>query len=270
MSCSGVFDTSTNSYYNQNGCTVPLSKSAVAKTSGLPFIYASIDTLFGKFVSADRGLVDYCGIHADSLLRELKDSIADFNMSILPNGEDSLAFWINAYNVMVIYHLAEFGFATPQDQLGFPLFSKSIIVGGDTTTLDSLEKIGPAPIAQFGDPRTHFALVCAAYSCPPLLNRAYRGDSLYAQLDKRANLFLNMDELNDFSSSPKVSVLFDWYSRDFENHVRDTSARILLTDSAGANVKDFISGYLSSEQKKAVLTSGTLSFKAYDWTINKQ
>jgi len=68
------------------------------------------------------------------------------------------------------------------------------------------------------DPRVHFALVCAAKGCPPLLPRAFRPESLDAQLDAAVRTALaNPNQLAIDSLSNKVvgSELFFWYSADF-------------------------------------------------------
>jgi hypothetical protein len=68
------------------------------------------------------------------------------------------------------------------------------------------------------DPRAHFALVRAAKGCPPLLPRAFRPESLDAQLDAAVRAALaNPNQLAIDSLSSKVvgSELFYWYSADF-------------------------------------------------------
>ena len=61
-------------------------------------------------------------------------------------------------------------------------------VAGRTWSLDQIEH--DVIRARFGDPRVHFALVCAALGCPPLRAEAYRGETLDPQLDDQARVFL--------------------------------------------------------------------------------
>lgn len=243
-------------------------------TSNLAFINNSIDSLFGKYVTENRGLVDYYGIWADPLFKQLVDTIEVFDLSSVKTGVDSLAFWINAYNVLVIYHLQDFGF-TPQDQLGFPLFKTSYECAREKYTLDQIEKTGPAPIAKFGDPRTHFVLVCAALSCPPLLNRAYRGDSLYKQIDRKTQEFLNSEEFNPIlaNTPPRVSSLFSFYPNDFIGFKRDTTKPSFITFGGAGGIKGFIASYLTDQSKSSKIIndpSNPINVVTYDWTINKQ
>ncbi|MBD3319802.1 MAG: DUF547 domain-containing protein [Chitinivibrionales bacterium] len=260
LCCSGTIDLTEN-------------RSFAADNTNLSFITNSTDTLMNTYVSADRGLVNYEALWKNPLLKELVDSIAAFDLSIVQSPRDSLAYWINSYNILVIYHLQNYGL-TPQPQHNFKLFSQEIAVSGIYMTLDKLEKgENPSYIKKFNEPRTHFALVCAALSCPPLINRAYTGDSLYAMLDRNTFKFINNNEfnmINQSTGSVRVSMLFNWYASDFEGFVRDTLSATGLSRKAGGTVKDFIASYLDNESLKKTVLDATLEFAPYDWTVNNQ
>ena len=242
-----------------------------AVSGNLDFVYAATDTLFARHVTADRGLVDYESMYRDPLLERVRDSIAAFDLSSVDTPEDSLAFWINAYNILVIYYLRDFGF-TPQDEQGFPLFSKKMTIAGEWLTLDELEKDTPDHIKRFNEPRTHFVLVCAALSCPPLMNHAYRGDSLHRQLDRRTHRFVNDSRYNSLGPDAPVNVseVFRWYAADFEGFVRDTTVAMLLREKAGGDVADFIASYLDDPAQRNAVRQGPIGYTTYDWTVNKQ
>ncbi len=230
--------------------------------SDLSFVYETIDTLFSLHVDTSRGLVDYDGIHADPRLRSLIDTIAEFDMSGLEYSAESLAFWINAYNVTVIYYLEkEFG-RRRQDQIGFPLFNTKYRIARELITLDELEKKHSERISKFREPRTHFALVCAALSCPPLMNSAFRHDRLWSQLEQRTRNFINDRRFNPI---PQVSQLFSWYSGDFSGWVRDPTAVSLSRPSSYGTARDFVTSYLHDT---TAITGKELSFVVYDWSIN--
>lgn len=236
--------------------------ATLAMGENLDYIYDSIDTLFAKYVTSDLGLVDYGGITADPLLKNVLDSIEAFDLSSVETSADSLAFWINAYNIVVIYYLEKDFDRQNQSLIGFPLFSTPYTIAGEMITLDQLEKFHPERIKKFNDPRTHFAVVCGALGCPPLLDRAFRGDRLYAQLDERARSFLNDSR---FNRPPKVSSLFTWYTIDYEGFVRDPTSPSLLRSSAGATVADFIQSYLAVP---AGFSDTDLEYLEYDWNVN--
>lgn len=252
------------------GCrgSLPLDtpgRSAPQVSGGnIEFVYTAIDTLFARHVHEKSGLVDYEGIHADMLLQVVLDSIQSFDMSVLSTAADSLAFWINAYNITVIYYLrAEFNMER-QDSAGFLLFRTPYPIAGELITLDDLEKYHSGRIIKFNEPRTHFALVCAALSCPPLLNRAYRGEILYRQLDERTGSFINDTTFNPL---PGVSSLFFWYPTDFAGFVRYTPSSTSLTTLDEGTVREFIASYLVD---LSPLESGAeLEAVEYDWTVNE-
>jgi hypothetical protein len=238
---------------------------------GNAFIEAVTDHLLGEYVTHSRGLVAYDSLWSEGLLASLGDSIAAFRISSFSTREDSLAFFINSYNVSVIRGLQKYGASQTQEQLGFPLFNSApFTIAGETVTLDSLEK-GTRHIKRFNEPRTHFALVCAALSCPPLLNRAWRAATLYRDLDERTRLFLNDSSFNPVSaSSVRVSQLFQWYAGDFSGKVRDVNSPTKLRLLPDGTEKDFIAGYLNDTVRKQAVLTLTLQFMNYDWTINSQ
>jgi hypothetical protein len=254
--------------------TLPVGNDIEATVGNLDYVYATWDTLLARHVTADRGLVDYKGMHDDPLLQPLHDSIVHFDMTTIDNREDSLAFWINAYNVMVIYHLPQSsndGTLSVPNTVDFKLFSTKFMIGAERITLDELEKGTDDHIKKFNEPRTHFALVCAALSCPPLLDRAYRGELLYRQLDQRTRQFIADTEFNRLEGDQvKVSSLFDWYTPDYAGFVRNPGSETLLVEKSGGTVNDFIASYIEDPALSQSVREAKLGFLTYDWTVNAQ
>jgi hypothetical protein len=105
-------------------------------------------------------------------------------------------------------------------------------------------------LVPMGDPRVHFVVNCASYSCPRLYNKAYLPHKLDEQLEKAASRFINSD-LNVIDKNEIIlSKLFDWYKSDFENE-----SQTLI---------DFINQY--SQTKIDPKTQ--LKFMEYDWSLN--
>jgi len=126
------------------------------------------------------------------------------------------------------------------------------LVAGEMLTLDALEKQKlPAP---FGDARIHFALVCAAISCPPLRNRAYVPEQLEAQLQAQARASLQHENFIRVLPAEKkvlVSEIFKWYEKDFCKE-----APSLIT-------------YLNRYRKVAVPAHYALGYYFYNWRLNE-
>ena len=95
---------------------------------------------------------------------------------------EAMALWINLYNALVIRQvLARFPLASIRPTIaGVPnwpaflaFFSRPVIsLQGQSLSLNRIEHGILRP--RFGDPRLHFALVCAAVGCPLLRPEAYR------------------------------------------------------------------------------------------------
>jgi hypothetical protein len=98
---------------------------------------------------------------------------------------------------------------------------------GERYSLDAFERrfllagfdraAGGAPPAGL-DPRVHFAVVCGALGCPPLLPRAYRPDSLELQLDFATRNALALPRhlrIDESMGRIQVSSIFGWYAADF-------------------------------------------------------
>lgn len=165
--------------------------------------------------------------------------------------ENRLAFYINLYNASVIAAVAGRagdGYSVAEDD--FALFDRPLVrLDGDTVSLDHLEHSIVRP--EFGDPRVHAALVCAARSCPPLLDRAYRGADLDATLDSRMRRFLTDGTRNRVDHDARqlhLSSLFDWYADDF-------GGRDALDDYVDRWLPRDVRGY-------------TVDFLPYDWRLN--
>jgi hypothetical protein len=129
-----------------------------------------------------------------------------------------------------------------------PWDQKFIHLGGKNLSLNEIEHEIVRPT--FKDARVHFAFVCAAVSCPKLLNTAYLSQKLDQQMDAQTRYFLNTSGKNQLSPNlAKVSKLFDWYGKDF------TSQGTLI---------EFLNRYAEQE----ISARAKVEFLKYDWTIN--
>ncbi|MCB0543200.1 MAG: DUF547 domain-containing protein, partial [Saprospiraceae bacterium] len=101
---------------------------------------------------------------------------------------------------------------------------------------------------QFGDARIHFAINCAARSCPPLWNHAYTAENLETTLESRARAFINNSKYNTITANrARVSKIFEWYAADF------------------GDLKSFLNRYSDVALNK----NAAVSFNEYDWALNE-
>ncbi len=220
---------------------------SIGQTSEAQPDYKSWDTFLKKYVSAT-GDVDYKSIKTNK--KELDAITKTFrSASVLPSWSksDQLAFWINAYNAFTIDLIVN---NYPLKSIqgldgGKPWDVKRINIGGKKYSLNNIENDIIRP--QFKDARIHFAVNCAAKSCPPILNGAFFGKTLDTQLDDVTKKFINNKKYQTISSSNiTLSKIFDWYGADF------------------GDIVTFINKYSNVKVNK----SATIAYKDYDWALN--
>ena len=129
--------------------------------------------------------------------------------------------------------------------------------GGQMLSLDHLEN--KVIRVEYREPRIHFALVCAAVSCPPLRSEPYVGARLNEQLDDQARKFLATPESNRFDAAKNtlyLSEIFKWYGDDF-------------TKAAGSPAM-YVKPFLPKAQRDALAdpAKAKVKFTDYDWDLN--
>ena len=214
--------------------------------------------LWQELLSVDvrDGVVDYPAIRRPG---RLPPYVAVLNR-VDPGGlsaEDRLAFWINAYNAFAVTGILE-GYS-PDTLFGrYRYFiAREYSVGGQPVNLYNLER--EILIAQFHEPRVHFAIVCASASCPKLQSWAFEGQHLDEQLNRVTREFVNDPLRNRFDRSRKVaslSMIFKWFAKDFE--------------ARSGSILAYVGEHVQDPSLKQDLLAGdyTVEFLDYDWHLN--
>lgn len=233
----------------------------------LSFTHEGFTKVLEKTVD-EKGRVNYTHLKSDSkpldeylalLAKTDPDRLAEY---------DRLAFWINAYNAYTLKLVA----------LNYPVRSilritplpipgktsawdlKSVVVGGQTYTLTYVEH--EIIRKQFKEARIHFALVCAAISCPKLRREAYEGIKLEAQLEDQAHDFLTDETKNILKTDADtihLSKIFSWFSTDFEQ--------------GGQKLQPYLARFFPYEDalREKLLKEGfKIKYTPYNWGLNKQ
>ena len=210
-------------------------------------IHASFDSLLQTHVS-DKGVVNYKGLKKDRAILEAYLQTLSDN---IPQEDDSraaqMAYWINAYNAFTLHLIVK----------NYPIASITKLDDGKTWDIKrivlankkySLNKIENEILrSKYKDPRIHFAVNCAAKSCPPLYNRAYTAENLETVLDERTKAFVNNTAYNTLSAkSVKISKIFEWYAGDFGD----------------------ITTFLNQYSSKKITPKATVSYQEYNWDLN--
>ena len=220
--------------------------------------HAVYNVLLQKYVDKN-GLVNYNAFINDSVA--LNQYLTYLGNNV-PNGYDneSLAYWINAYNAFTIKTILQHSKVSSIKDISpvaaIPFVNtvwdiKNITLAGKQTTLNTIEH--KILRKKFNDPRIHFAINCASISCPILLNKAYEGATINEQLNMQAATFINDTTKNNLdANNPKVSSLFNWFGGDFKTKHQ--------------NKIDFINKYAF----KKLPANTKLGYMPYNWQLNKQ
>jgi hypothetical protein len=225
--------------------------------------YGAWDQLLARWYDPARGMDSKDG----KALAELRERLAAVDASALPP-PDRLAYWIDVYNVNVVatvvdhYPVASIRDISTDWVTHLNVFKKDTVpIKGGMTSLDEIENVR---IRQgFKDPRIHFAINCAAVSCPPIRTEAFVGARVGEQLDDQARRFLNdprrgvQIEIQANGVVIHVTKVMDWFADDFKK--------------LGGGQVAFIRKYLPPDKQKlidAAKGNVKLDFYSYDWTLN--
>src|SRR3954447_3490020 len=152
--------------------------------------------LLAKYYDPAKGM-NYKALKANDkkTLDELRRQLAQVEVGALSKN-DQLAYWINLYNVSTVNVVVE----------SYPVKSIRDISTDFIAHLNVFKKDyvltrkGPMSLNDvendkirdhFKDVRIHFAINCAARSCPPIRTEPYVGSEISNQLDDQARKFLN-------------------------------------------------------------------------------
>jgi hypothetical protein len=228
-----------------------LLKTVTAEIQPLSSFNQAADAFLKKYV--EKGKVDYKSLKQNfSEVDKLYLQLAGINLTAASKN-DKMAFYINAYNVIVIRQITEyFPLKSALDKNGF--FDKvRHQVGGEELTLDQIEK--GKVIIPFRDPRVHFAFSCAAIGCPELGDFAYTAENLQGMLEQRTRSAINNPEfiiVDPATKEVKLSMIFKWYEKDFM--INEPSVLAYINKYSSTPIPD---GY-------------TVSYYKYNWDLNIQ
>lgn len=223
--------------------------------------------LLQKYVN-EAGNVNYTAWKASAAdSQALDDYLAHLShgsFSPAPTKAEQLAFWINAYNAVTVKGiLREYPTTSIRNHtskfLGYNIWHHLLLqVGDDQYSLDTMEhKI----LRKLGEPRIHFAIVCASASCPKLRNEAYTPTELEQQLAANTREFFADNRNFRYEAATNsfyLSSILDWFQSDFG-------------DSNGAALQS-IAPYLPTEAARTAAEKGegSIKFLEYDWSLNDQ
>ncbi len=206
------------------------------------------DRLLNSFVD-DNGNVNYIGFKKESgTLNQYLEQLGSNTVNEDWSREKKLTYYINLYNAATVKLILDnYPLASITD-IPKPWDKKWIKYGGELISLGEIEhKI----LRKMNEPRIHFAINCASFSCPKLLNAAYTEDKLDKQLDMAAKAFINDPSHNVISENKvQLSRIFKWYKKDFEKN-----GSLIL--------------YLNQYLKSSISPDTKIEYIKYNWNLNE-
>ncbi len=206
------------------------------------------NALLSKYVSAS-GKVNYKGFKSDGAkLDKYLKTLADNPIKDAWSKGEKMAYWINAYNAFTVKLIVDnYPVKSITDlEGGKPWDKKWIKLGGKTYSLNNIENDILRPT--YKDARIHFAVNCAAKSCPPILNKAWTSKNLESNFQRQAKAFINNNSYNKVGANEiEISKIFEWYAVDF------------------GDIVTYINKYASSKADKGA----KVKYMEYDWALNE-
>jgi hypothetical protein len=222
------------------------------------------DALLAEHVSHADGLdrVAYDRWRGDDDARGRLDAYIASLEAARPSGMEpdaAFAYWANLYNALTVRLILDEAPSRSIRQIRPSLFSIGpwgmalTEVEGETLSLDDIEHAIMRP--RFEAAMVHYAVNCASVGCPDIRDRAWRAETLRADLDAAARAYVNSPRgVRATERGLVVSRIYRWYREDFGG------------DEAG--VIAHLRRFAGPELTRAIDTDPRIAGYAYDWDLN--
>lgn len=204
--------------------------------------------LLEKYVD-NEGNVNYQGFKNDiTKLDAYLDKLAQSPPSNDWSKNVRLAYYINLYNAATVKLIVDNYPIKSIKDIPSRWKKKWISIGKEVTSLNDIEH---EVLRKMNESRIHFAINCASYSCPKLLNVAFTPQSMERLLSKTAVDFVNDKKRNRFDhKTAQLSKIFKWYKSDFTDDL---------------SLLEYINKYLENPIDK----DAKIGYLDYDWSLNE-
>ena len=193
-----------------------LNSDYVTKWSNLLDKYTSTGTKNNIALT----LVDYKNMRNDFEWANLISDIEAIDPEKIRPTNEKLAFWINIYNIAAAKMMIDYyPLKSIKDRSRFfsSVWDQGIIRLNKQWY--SLGHIEHQILRKMGEPRIHFAIVCASVSCPDLRQEPYNAPSLNYQLRDQFETFIKHPtkgmRVDKKKEEIHLSSIFKWFENDF-------------------------------------------------------
>ncbi len=179
------------------------------------------------------------------------------------NKAEQKAYWINLYNALTVNLILNNYPLKSITKLGESIFSfgpwddDMAKINGVELSLNDIEHAILRPI--FKDPRIHYAVNCASYSCPNLAGQAFTSSNTQQLLESGARDYVNHVRGVSFEGEDLLmSSIYHWYKDDFGGEDK----------SLLAHFKQYALTELKAKLIKFERSDGDIEH-SYDWALNE-
>jgi hypothetical protein len=252
---------------------------AAAQTAAIPeAVVAGFDQVLDTQVRD--GLVYYRALKAGrGPLDRFVAAVADASLEAMTR-EQQIAFWLNAYNAIVLQTVIDHypiepvsDRYPPRSVRQIPDFGRSLQrVAGRRLTLDQIEE---TELAAFGDPRVFLALGRGAVGSGRLRSEVFTGENLERQLSEVAFECATRDEclrIDRAADAVLISAIFSWRQREFVARYGDAAEPAFARRSPIERaVLAFVGASLyNSERELLQRNRFRVDYLPFDWTLNER
>ncbi|MBI4532441.1 MAG: DUF547 domain-containing protein [Candidatus Melainabacteria bacterium] len=183
----------------------------------LGYRYTIYDALLKTYIKD--GLVDYRGLKQSSRLLKAVSELEHISPDKIIDSRDKLAFWINAYNLLVLKTVADSYPVNNVRQIAKSLSLRKYLIGGIPYSVSDIEAMEIRPYLRSHFPQAIFLMCAGARGDPKLLNHALEGKLLITEMNQAAYVFVNNPQnvyLDTDTNTLYLSLFFKWHADFFQ------------------------------------------------------
>lgn len=180
--------------------------------------FASYDALLHRIVKD--GLVDYKTAKQSPLLQAAVDDLRKNSSDHIRNPEEQLAYWINAYNLLIVKTVVDKYPIDSIEQVMRSFSMKNYLVGGTPLSCEQIYRCELLPRLQ-NEPEALFLICGGSCGYPPLIGHAIAVKTLKADEEKAIHQFVNDTHNVRYDPGMKLLVLsplLKWNEKLFDQY----------------------------------------------------